>query len=158
MGRSVAGMSSTEAPRLTIGALSRESGVKVPTIRFYEEIRLLPEPPRTSGNQRSYGREDVERLRFIRHARELGFDIEVIRELLGLADAPDRPCVEVDAIAAAHLVGIEARLRRLRALQAELRRMLEEGSHGRIAECRVIEVLAGEHPLLNEAPTRRRRR
>ena len=76
---------------LTIGKLGEAAGVKVPTVRYYEEIGLLPQPERSAGNQRLYGRRTLERLSFIRHARELGFPLGAIRDLLSLADRPDQP-------------------------------------------------------------------
>jgi DNA-binding transcriptional MerR regulator len=102
----------------------------------------MPEPERSAGNQRRYGRRHLERLSFIRHARELGFPLEAIRELLGLADAPARSCEAADAIAQSHLVEVERRIARLQSLKAELERMIAQCRGGRIAECRVIEVLA----------------
>ncbi len=73
---------------VTIGQASKASGIKAPTIRYYEQIQLLPSPPRSEGNRRLYDADDLRRLRFIRHARELGFEIEPIRELLALAGDP----------------------------------------------------------------------
>ena len=127
---------------LPIGALSRETGVKVPTIRYYEEVGLLPQPDRADNNRRTYGPDAVRRLRFIRHARELGFEVDAIRQLLALADEPDRPCHEADVIARAHLADIEDRIARLTALRAEVRRMVEQCAQGEVKDCRVIEVLA----------------
>jgi DNA-binding transcriptional MerR regulator len=72
----------------SIGELSRRTAVKVPTIRYYEQIGLLPEPPRTEGQQRRYDKDAVARLAFIRHARELGFDLDAIRTLMSLQDNP----------------------------------------------------------------------
>lgn len=131
---------------LTIGKLGRATGVKVPTIRFYEQIGLLPEADRSAGNQRLYDRATQDRLAFIRHARELGFPIEAIRDLLSLSDRPDQSCEAADAIAKAQLVEVERRLARLAALKAELERMVVNCAHGTIADCRVIEVL-GDHSL-----------
>ena len=74
---------------VTIGQASKECGIKAPTIRYYEQIQLLPSPPRTEGNRRLYDDGDLRRLRFIRHARELGFEIEPIRELLALVRPAD---------------------------------------------------------------------
>jgi DNA-binding transcriptional MerR regulator len=125
-----------------IGEAARQSGVKVPTIRYYEQIGLLPAPPRTDGNRRSYGTGDLRRLAFIRHARELGFEIEAIRALLTLQDKPNQPCATADVIAKERLAEVEQRIRSLTALKAELELMVEGCSHGRVAECRVIEVLA----------------
>ena len=131
---------------LTIGKLTKATGVKVPTIRYYEQIDLLPEPVRTTGNQRLYDRRTQERLAFIRHARDLGFPLESIRELLGLSDSPDQSCAAADAIARAQLAEVESRLARLTALKAELERMVVQCAGGKIADCRVIEVL-GDHSL-----------
>lgn len=126
---------------LSIGELSRATGVKATTIRFYEAEGLLTPPGRTEGGHRVYGRAELARLGFIRHARELGFDMGDIRELLRLADsAPDAPCEGADAIARRHLAAVRARLARLRSLEAELERMTS-CPHNRVAECRVIEVL-----------------
>ena len=127
---------------LPIGKTADACGVKVPTIRYYENIGLLPKPSRNEGNRRLYQQEDVRRLGFIRHARELGFGIEEIRELLRLADDPDTSCAAADIIARAHLEQIELRLAKLKALKKELKRMVEECGHGHVSQCRVIEVLS----------------
>lgn len=125
-----------------IGEAARKSGVKVPTIRYYEQIGLLPAPPRTEGNRRHYDGRDLRRLAFIRHARELGFEIESIRALLTLQDNPDQSCGSADAIARVRLAEVRQRIASLTALQAELERMVEECACGRVADCRVIETLA----------------
>lgn len=130
---------------IAIGQLSAKTGVKVPTIRFYEEIGLMAAPPRTEGNQRRYGQTEVDRLNFIRNARELGFEVEDIRELLAMAAEPQASCHQADSIAMNHLREIDQRIDRLTALRAELSRMIEECGHGHICDCRVISVLA--HPL-----------
>ena len=127
---------------LLIGDLSRRTGCRVQTIRYYEQVGLLPRPARTSGNQRRYRADDVARLAFIRHSRELGFSLDAIRALLNLADDPNRSCETADSIARAQLAQVEHRIARLQSLKAELERMLEQCRGGRIAECRVIEVLA----------------
>ena len=127
---------------LTIGRLAREGDCKVQTIRYYEQIGLMPAPARTEGNQRRYGRQHVQRLAFIRHARELGFPLDAVRELLSLSDDADRSCAAADAIARDHLVAVERRIARLTALKTELERMIEQCRGGSIADCHVIEVLA----------------
>lgn len=127
---------------LPIGELSRLTGVKVPTIRFYEQIGLIDAPPRTEGNQRRYGRREVERVNFIRHARELGFEVDDIRELLDMSGKPQASCHQADSIARNHLAEIDRRIASLTALRSELSRMVEECHHGRICDCRIIEVLA----------------
>lgn len=128
--------------QFTIGDVAKASGVKVPTIRYYEEIGLLPPPPRTEGGRRSYGAPDISRLSFIRHARELGFEVEAIRTLLVLQESPDQSCAAADAIARERLVEVDRRIASLTALKAELQRMVEGCSHGHICDCRVIEILA----------------
>lgn len=129
-----------------IGEAARESGVKVPTIRYYEQIGLLPAPLRSDGNRRSFEAADLRRLSFIRHARELGFDIDAIRALLTLQDDPSQPCATADQIAKVRLAEIEQRIRSLNALKTELELMVTSCSHGHVGECRVIEVLA-DHKL-----------
>jgi DNA-binding transcriptional MerR regulator len=140
---------------LPIGEAARQSGVKAPTIRYYEQIGLLPAPPRTEGNRRQYDNGDLHRLAFIRHARELGFEIEAIRTLLVLQDDPDQPCATADAIARARLADVEQRIASLSALKIELQAMIEGCSHGRVDHCRVIEVLADHgkcaHPVHGRA-------
>jgi DNA-binding transcriptional MerR regulator len=135
---------------IAIGGLSRKTGVKVPTIRYYESVGLLPEPPRTEGNRRLYDAKAVERLRFIRHARELGFDIEAIRELLNLAQQPQRSCAKVDALARGHLQAISSRIERLTALKTEMESMIRACNKGRIAKCRIIDVLSHHEHCLND--------
>lgn len=125
-----------------IGKASARTGVKVPTIRYYEEIGLLQAPDRSDSNRRLYEESEIRRLGFIRHARELGFDIEAIRQLLDLQDRPGQSCASVDAIAAGRLVEVRRRIEALKSLEAELERMLTSCSHGRVGDCRVIEVLS----------------
>ena len=133
---------------MAIGDLSRKTGVKVPTIRYYEGMGLLPAPPRSEGNRRLYGAKAVDRLRFIRHARELGFKVEAIRELLNLAEQPQRSCAKVDALAREHLRTITSRIERLTALKAEVEHMIKACAKGRVAKCRIIDTLSHhEHCL-----------
>lgn len=126
----------------SIGQLSAGSNVKVPTIRYYEQIGLLPEPARTNGNQRRYKQHHQQRLAFIRHSRELGFSLEAIRELLEMSDHPDQCCETVDAIARRGLDEVKNRIRRLNALKRELSRMIEGCAGGQVSDCKIIETLA----------------
>ena len=130
---------------LSIGEVARRTRVKVPTIRYYEQIGLLPAPGRSDGNRRYYAEDATRRLTFVRHARELGFEIEAIRALLALQDEPDRPCNDIDALAREHLAAIEQKIERLTELRREMKRMLKSCSGGRAAECRVIESI-GKSP------------
>jgi DNA-binding transcriptional MerR regulator len=127
---------------LSIGELASETGCKVQTIRYYERIGLLPEAGRTRGNQRRYGSDHLARLEFIHHGRELGFPLKAIRELLSLSDNPNQSCTAADEIARRQLQAVERRIKRLKALQAELKRMIVQCSGGAISDCHVIEVLA----------------
>lgn len=126
---------------ITIGKLSEATGVKIPTIRYYEQIGLLPEPGRSGGNQRLYNQTQQERLAFIRHARDLGFPLQAIRELLSLSDNPDQPCAAIDEIAQRQLAAVDSRIARLSALRCELERMLDQCVRGKVADCLVIEML-----------------
>lgn len=135
---------------MTIGQVARSAGAKVQTVRYYEEIGLLPPAPRTAGGQRLYDEGARKRLAFIRHARGLGFPLEAVRELLRLADHPEAPCDEADLIAARQLEAVEQRIAQLLSLRHELGRMLDHCQGDRVARCRVIETLA-DHSLCAEA-------
>lgn len=132
---------------LSIGDLSRRTGVKVPTIRYYEQMGLLAAAERSEGNQRRYQRSDLERLAFIRHARDLGLDISAIRELIALGDHPKQPCADADRIAAEHLAGVRRKIDKLKKLEEELQRIVShcDGDHA-IEDCYVIRSLS-DHGL-----------
>ena len=130
----------------TIGGLARASGVKVTTIRYYESIGLIDPPDRSEGGQRLYDHEAVNRMSFIRHARDLGFSLEAIRDLIALSSNKDRSCAEIDDIARRHSADIRHRIRRLKALERELNRMIDACALNRVSECRVLAVLA-DHDL-----------
>lgn len=126
----------------SIGELASETGVKVPTIRYYEGIGILPAPPRTEGNQRRYDASALERLRFIAHARAMGFPMQELRLMLRIAGHRDAPCEDIDALVRARLAEVEDRIVRLTALRSELEGMLDCHQHGTVADCRVVEVLS----------------
>jgi DNA-binding transcriptional MerR regulator len=127
---------------LTIGQLSVKSSCKIATIRYYEEIKLMPEAKRSSGNQRQYHQADLTRLRFIRHSRELGFSVDDIRELLSLSEAPTNSSHQAEDIARKQLEATRSRIQRLQSLDQELQLMLNHCNHDSHQKCRVIEVLA----------------
>ncbi len=135
---------------LSIGTMSRKTGTNVQTIRYYEQIGLLPEPERSQGGQRRYHETDIDRLAFIRHARQMGFPLQDIRELLVMADDPQQSCKEVDTIARRQLVEVEQRLTNLNALRKELKRMIVDCSGGRVAECRILGGLGDHSECLTE--------
>jgi DNA-binding transcriptional MerR regulator len=126
---------------ISIGELSRRTDVKVPTIRYYEQVGLLAAPLRTEGKQRRYGAPEVTRLNFIKHSRELGFEVDDIRELLALSAQPEQPCENADKITARHLSAVDQRISQLKGLRGELARMLDNCDGGCVADCRVLESL-----------------
>ena len=130
----------------SIGEISRRSGVKVPTIRYYEQQGLIEAPDRSDGNQRRYEPAELQRLLFIRHARDLGMTIETIRELLELSGQPDRPCDRADIIAAENLRVVREKIARLRRLETELARISSQCSGSSVRDCYVIQAL-GSHDM-----------
>ena len=129
--------------RISIGDLAKETGTKVVTVRYYEQIGLLPVPSRTAGNYRTYTNEHMRRLRFIRRCRDLGFTLDQIRDLLRLSSQKDEECADVDRITAQHLIEIEQKISDLKRLARELRRLNNccQGN-GIIADCRILEALS----------------
>ena len=136
------------ADLLTIGRVAKATGCTVQTIRYYEQIDLIPAPDRSVGNQRIYEPCHVDRLYFVKHARELGFSLAAIRELLSLSDDPNQSCAAADIIARDQLAQVERRITQLESLKTELERMIKQCSGGRIEDCRVIEVLGDHHQCL----------
>lgn len=132
---------------LSIGTLAKATGTVAETVRYYEKIGLLPDPPRTEGNYRSYGPDDVARLSFIRRARDLGFALDQVRALLELADDRQRPCDEVDALARHQLDQVERKIADLEALRVELSGLINQCQRGTIAECRILDALGPRRPL-----------
>ena len=129
--------------RLSIGELAKATGVKEVTIRYYEQIGIMPEPLRTEGNYRAYNQEHVRRLHFIRRCRNLGFTLDQVRELLRLSSQKAKACAEVDRITKQHLSEIEEKIADLTRLARELRHISKccRGD-GLIANCRIIEALS----------------
>ena len=127
---------------MSIGALAKATGTKVETVRWYEQVGLLPAPTRTSGNYRAYDAAHLGRLSFIRRARDLGFSLDQIRALLDIAGQQDRSCEAVDVIAREHLDEVDRKIADLQALRRELNALIGQCRHGRVAECRIIEALA----------------
>jgi Cu(I)-responsive transcriptional regulator len=127
---------------LTIGHLARETGTKVETVRFYEKSGLLSAPSRTEGNYRSYDQAHLNRLSFIRRARDLGFSLDQIRALLALSDDRSQSCASVDAIAKRHREEVERKIADLQALKSELDRMIDHCGCNIVADCRIIDTLS----------------
>lgn len=132
--------------RTAIGSLSRRTGTKVETIRYYERVGLLPPPARSASGYRLYGIEHLKRLTFVRRARALGFSIDEVRTLLRLADERKRPCAEVRAVAAAHLDDVRAKIADLKAMERVLRATVARCAKGGGSHCPVIDALYREVP------------
>ena len=130
----------------SIGELGRLTNTKTPTIRYYEQIGLLAATERTQGNQRRYDDSARQRLSFVRHARDLGFSLDAIRDLLSLSDHPEQSCASADAIAREQLAAVDGRIANLTRLRDELTRMIAMCAGGSVGDCRVIQML-GDHKL-----------
>ncbi|MDQ6829693.1 MAG: MerR family DNA-binding protein [Gemmatimonadota bacterium] len=133
------------AVTLTIGQLAARAGVTPEAIRYYEHECVIPLAARRgAGHYRRYGAADIERLLFVRRARDLGFSLEEVRELLALAAGdPNRPCGDVNRIAHGHLAQVEVKLAQLRALSRELNRLIEACDRDvTLADCSLLSALS----------------
>lgn len=128
---------------LTIGKVAQQAGVGVETVRFYTREGLLPEPPRRSFGFRTYPTETVQRLQFIQRAKQLGFSLKEIRELLDLRVSPDVTCADVRRLATTKVVDIEDRIRDLQRMRKALRSLAEHcQGDGPISGCPILDHLA----------------
>ena len=131
-----------------IGTLASRTDTSVPTIRYYEEIGLLRRAERRSGNQRTYGEEDVRRLTFIRRCRDFGFSIEQVRALVALLEDRERSCMHARDLAWQHLVAVRDKLKELRALERSIADFVETCdttcSGGPAAECVVLRDMVAQ--------------
>lgn len=131
---------------LTIGALAERTGCSVPTIRYYEEIGLIPPARRRPSGHRVYRQDAVEQLTLIRHCRDFGFPIEQVRELVSLSQSQERDCVETLEIAQAQLKAVRAKLSELRTLERSLARFAQSCSErcagGPAAQCSILKDMA----------------
>ncbi|VAV96494.1 Heavy metal resistance transcriptional regulator HmrR [hydrothermal vent metagenome] len=124
-----------------IGEMSRRTGVNIETIRYYERIKIMPEPDRTAGGNRQYDHEQLKRLSFIKRARGLGFSINEIRALLEMVDRQDFTCAEVHGMIVQHLSSVHEKISALRRLEKALGGMAAECSRGDVPECPVVDTL-----------------
>lgn len=122
-------------------ALARRTGCNLETIRYYEKIGVMPEPPRTASGYRVYDERHVCRLRFILRARELGFAIEEIRGLLGLVDGGTQTCAEVKERTERHLADVRAKIADLKRIEKVLAATAAQCSGEQVPECPVLEAL-----------------
>lgn len=137
-------------PHLTIGALASQTSTNVPTIRYYEEIGLLPQAERAANGHRYYCEADLKRLKFIKRCRDFGFPIEQVKELVGLFEDGDRACIEARDLAQTHLDAVRAKLEQIRQLEANLLAFVESCDEacckGTTRECAIIEDLSAVEP------------
>lgn len=134
---------SSAAHSFTIGKLSKASGVNIETIRYYERIGLLPEPPRSESGYRQYAAQHLQVLRFIRRGRELGFSLDDIRNLLAL-QAGGLACGEVQVMTQKHIAELDQRMADMQRLRDQLADLERQCAGGAAQHCPVIEALLGD--------------
>ena len=131
----------------SIGQLSKMTGVKSSTIRYYEEMKLIRPRGRSEGNQRRYYDKELQKLSFIKHARDLGLSIDSIRKLIELNNHPEKNCKDANDIAESHLKLVKEKIKKLKKLEKELKRITAGcGSDVKVKECYVIKSLS-DHEL-----------
>ncbi|HLG90361.1 MAG TPA: helix-turn-helix domain-containing protein [Alphaproteobacteria bacterium] len=131
----------TEGELLSRGALATLSGCNIETIRYYEQIGILPAPPRSQGGHRLYGQDLIKRLSFIRRSRELGFTLEEIRQLLRLVDGSNYTCAQVETLAHEHVQDIRRKIADLKKLKSVLESMASRCTGDDVPECPIIDAL-----------------
>lgn len=134
----------TEVKSMQRAELAQRTGCNLETVRYYEKVGLLPPPPRTRAGYRNYDETHERRVRFILRARELGFALEEVRELLHLVDEYEQPCADVRAVAAAHLGDVRAKIADLRRMERVLKGVVAQCGTGAQPECPLIETLFRE--------------
>lgn len=131
---------------LSIGALAKQVQCTVPTIRYYEEIGLLPHATRATNGRRYYGDADHKRLLFIKRCRDFGFPIDQVRNLVSLFENGDRACIEVRDLAQEHLTTVRAKIAEFRQLETSLATFVESCNaaccSGMASDCTIIESLS----------------
>lgn len=133
---------------LTSGELAKRSGVKLQTIRYYEQRGILPTPPRTQSGYRTFPADAVHRIRFIKRAQALGFQLDEIQELLSLRVDPSTTCADVRLRAEAKIDDVNAKIERLRAMKKALVRLAAACSRrGPVGECPILESLDSKDVL-----------
>jgi MerR family mercuric resistance operon transcriptional regulator len=128
--------------RHSIGAISAATGVNIETIRYYERIGLMPRPPRTEGGHRVYDAMHLRRLAFIRRGRELGFSLDEVRDLLGLARAHGLTCAQVKAMTEQHVIEVRRKVKDLRRLERVLDNLAAQCHGKEVPNCPILEVLS----------------
>lgn len=131
----------TNARGYPIGAMSKQTGVNIETIRYYERIGIMPKPDRTAGGNRQYNHDQLKRLSFIKRSREIGFSIEEIRALLEMVDRRDFTCGEVHSMTVNHLASVKEKIQALHRLEDALEAMAAECSRGDVPDCPILDTL-----------------
>ena len=130
---------------LTIGEVAKQAQVHIETLRYYERMGLVPDPPRNGSNYRLYPVETVRRVRFIKRAQDLGFSLKEVTELLALRATPETPCADIRTRALDKITAIEEKIRVLHAMKDALAQLVEECSgHGAITDCPILASLDPE--------------
>jgi MerR family mercuric resistance operon transcriptional regulator len=128
---------------MSIGALSKQSGVNIETIRYYEKIGVMPAPARSTGGYRMYAPDHLKRLGFVRRGRQLGFSLDELRGLLHLVDGHAYTCAEVHALTLQHLTEVRRKIADLRRLERVMSNMAAQCTEDLVPECPVIDALFG---------------
>jgi MerR family mercuric resistance operon transcriptional regulator len=149
--------SAATASEFPIGALARDSGVNIETIRYYERIGVMPKPARSMGGYRLYSSGDLKRLTFIRRGRELGFTLDELRDLLRLVDGHAYTCAEVRAMTLDHVADIRRKISDLRQLERVMTDISSRCSGKRIPDCPIVDALFQARPLTNHTHARAKR-
>ena len=132
---------------MQIGQLATQAGVAIDTVRYYERQGLLPPPQRRASGYRQYDTQDIARLRFIRRAKDLGFSLQEILDLLQLSGHSQADRAEVRALAQQRLADIERKLHELEAMRATLAQVVGQCSgQGSLAGCPIIDTLIAFDP------------
>lgn len=134
-------MSNTSVRSIRRGDLARATGCNLETIRYYEKIGIMPDPPRSVKGYRSYDDAHVKRLNFVMRSRDLGFSLEEVRGLLGLVDDQSRTCAEVQVIAEDHLTDVRAKIADLKRIERVLSDTVARCTGDAAPECAVIDAL-----------------
>lgn len=136
-------MTTGKKTSFSVGDLAIQGGYKVETVRYYEKVGLMPDPPRTEGGHRIYSLDHLKRLFFIRRSRELGFTIEQVKELLRFIDEPDHTCGEVRGMAMSQARSVQENIDDLKRLQKALNEMAARCKGGRydIEDCPIVDAL-----------------
>jgi Cu(I)-responsive transcriptional regulator len=136
-------MSTASHAAVNIGTAARRSGITVKMIRYYESIGLMAPADRSAGNYRTYGHRDINRLEFIKRARDLGFALEEIRQLLALWDDSGRASAEVKGLVTTHIAALDARIAALKSMRRTLAHLAERCDGNDRPDCPIIDDLSG---------------